>query len=74
VVALNNRAPVMEFYLPVPSASRTIAQVMFFMVWIAIWSITLTTLECDDVGNVPPRNHQLRTLTEVLRARFEKPS
>jgi hypothetical protein len=31
-------------------------------------------LECDDAANVAPRNHQHRTLIEVLRARFAKDS
>jgi hypothetical protein len=29
-------------------------------------------MECDDTGDVEPQNHQHRTLTEVLRARFTK--
>jgi hypothetical protein len=31
-------------------------------------------LESDDAGNVPPLNHEHRTLIEVLRARFAKDS
>ena len=31
-------------------------------------------MECDDAPNVPPLNCQHRTLTEVLCARFAKPS
>jgi hypothetical protein len=31
-------------------------------------------MECDDAANVAPLNYQHRTITEVLRTRFTKPS